>query len=387
MANTLTGLLPDLYEALDTVSRELVGFIPSVTLDAGIGRAAIGEIVRSIATPAVAAEDVTPGQLPADDGDQNIGNVPVQITKSRVVPFRWTGEDQKGVNNGPGYDVIRRDQVTQAFRTLTNEIEVFVGAMAVGASRASGTAGTTPFASDLSDPANSRKILSDNGAPLSNLQMVIDTTAGAKLRSLAQLTKANEAGTTELRAQGTLLEISGFTIKESAGVSLSVPGTVTGAVTGAAAKGATSVTLTTPSGGAVALVAGDMVTFAGDTTGGVLNKYVVASALTVGASTTGTLVIAAPGLQHTISGAAIVVIAAATRNMAFSRSAIVLATRMPALPREGDMAEDRITLVDDRSGLAFEVAVYPQYRRVRYEVSLAYGGAVIKPEHLSLLLG
>lgn len=382
MANGLTGLLPDLYEALDTVSRELVGFIPSVTLDSGPARAALGETVRSIATPAVVAEDVAPGQLPPDDGDQNIGNVPILISKSRMVPFRWSGEDQKGVNNGPGYTTIRRDQVTQAFRTLTNEIEVFCGLMAVGASRASGTAGTTPFASDLSDPANLRKILSDNGAPLSNLQMVIDTTSGAKLRSLAQLTKANEAGTTEMRAQGTLLNISGFDIKESAGVSVSVPGTITNAVTVSAAKGATALTATTAAGGAVNLLAGDMITIAGDT-----NKYVLAAAATIGASTTGPITLAAPGLLKTAAAAAITVIAAATRNMAFSRSAIVLATRAPALPEEGDMAEDRIMLVDDRSGMAFEVSMYKLYKRVRYEVAAAWGGAVIKPEHLSLLLG
>src|SRR5665213_2433838 len=93
VSNTLTNLMPDLYEALDTVSREMVGFIPAVTLDAGIARAGIGEIVRSIATPASTAEDVTPGQLPPDDGDQTINNVPIQITKSRMVPFRWSGEE------------------------------------------------------------------------------------------------------------------------------------------------------------------------------------------------------------------------------------------------------------------------------------------------------
>jgi hypothetical protein len=60
---------------------------------------------------------------------------------------------------------------------------------------------------------------------------------------------------------------------------------------------------------------------------------------------------------------------------------------MPALPEEGDMAEDRVTLVDDRSGLAFEVAMYKQYRRVRYEVSIAYGWANIKPQHTALFLG
>lgn len=376
MANTLTSLLPDLYESLDVVSRELVGFIPSVTLDAGIGRAAINETVRSFATPAVAAEDITAGQLPADDGDQNVGNVTVAITKSRVVPFRWTGEEQKGVNNGPGYAAIRRDQITQAFRTLVNEIEVFVGALAVGASRASGTAGTTPFASDLSDPANVRKILSDNGAPLSTLQMVIDTTAGAKMRSLTQLTKANEAGTVELREQGILLDVANFKIRESAGVAIHTAGTgASYLINGALAKGATSLLIDTGTG---TIVAGDIVTIAGDT-----NKYVVTTTLSGG-----TVVIAAPGLrQAAADNAALTVGAAYTSNLAFSRNAIVLATRMPALPTEGDMAVDRITLVDDRSGLAFEVAMYAQYRRIRYEVALAYGASVIKPEHLAVLLG
>ena len=215
MSNGLTNLMPDLYEALDIVSREMVGFIPAVTLDASAeaGRATSEHPHPDHSRPP-AAEDITPGQLPPDDGDQTIGNTLLQITKSRMVPFRWSGEEQKGVNTGPGYAAIRLNQVTQAMRTLTNEIDAFVGNIAaLGASRAWGTAGTTAFATDLSDPANIRKILSDNGAPLSDLQMVIDTTAGAKVRSLAQLTKANEAGTTTLREQGTLLDIHGFKLR------------------------------------------------------------------------------------------------------------------------------------------------------------------------------
>ena len=47
MANTLTSLIPELYTNLDVVSRELVGLIPAVTLDAVASRAAKDATVRS----------------------------------------------------------------------------------------------------------------------------------------------------------------------------------------------------------------------------------------------------------------------------------------------------------------------------------------------------
>lgn len=374
MANTLTSLVPDLYESLDIVSRELAGFIPSVTLDATAERAALNQAIRIPITPASAAEDVSPGQLPPDDGDQTIGNTPFTITKSRMVPFRWTGEEQKGINTGPGYANIRRDQITQAMRTLVNEIEVDVGLQAYKASRATGTAGTTPFATNLSDTAQVRKILSDNGAPLSDLQCVIDTTAGANIRTLAQLTKANEAGTTALRAQGTLLELHGFVLRESAGVARHTAGTGASYVTnGALAIGATVIPVQTGSG---TVVAGDIVAIGNF-------KYVVTSALSGG-----NLTIGAPGLREAVAGGSTVTLAAAyTANFAFSRSAIVLATRAPALPEEGDMADDRMMIQDPRTGMAFEVSMYKQYRRVRYEIAAAWGVQNIKPAHTALLLG
>jgi len=377
VANTLTSLIPDLYESLDVVSRELVGFIPAVTMDAQAARAAVGEVIRVPITPVSAAEDVTPGQLPPDDGDQTIGNTQIVITKARAVPFRWTGEEQRGLANGPGYAAIRQDQMRQAMRTLCNEVEAFVGGVAIaGASRAFGTAGTTPFATAISDAAAVRKILDDNGCPMGDRHLVINTSAGLNLRSQTQLTKALEAGTTDVRAQGTLLDLFGFDLRESAGVQKH--GTVgTGAsyvVNGATAAGSTVVTLKTGTG---TVLAGDLVLI-----GGV--NYLVTS----GTAAAGPITIAAPGLQAAAAdGATVAVVAAWTGNMAFHRSSLVLVTRAPAVPEEGDAAADRTVISDPRSGLSFEVAMYPQYRRMRYEISLAYGAALIKSAHAAILLG
>jgi len=84
---------------------------------------------------------------------------------------------------------------------------------------------------------------------------------------------------------------------------------------------------------------------------------------------------------------AIAVRASGSRNLAFDRSAIVLATRMPALPEGGDMAADRTTITDPRTGLSFEVSMYKQYRQVRYEIAIAWGVKVVKEEHVAILAG
>jgi len=380
MANTITSLIPSLYAALDVVSRELAGAIPVATLDATTTRAAVGQTVLSFRSPAATATDITPGVTPPDDDNQTIANVSITIDKSRRVPFRWNGEEELGLNNnGAGAAAIRGAQIQQAIRTLVNEMEVdVVNAARVAASRAFGAAGTTPFASTLGDPAQVRKILDDNGAP-GERAMIIDTTAGANLRTLAQLTKANEAGTSMTLRDGELLNLHGFSIHESAGVVSNAVGGANGAYlsndAAGFAVGATAIAVDT---GAGTIIAGDVITFAGDT-----NKYVVATALAAGVVT-----IAEPGLRKTLANNVAMTLGAAyTGNVVFARSSLILATRAPALPANGDLAIDRMTITDPRSGISFEVAMYPQYRQMQYELSAAWGVKGIKSNHCAILLG
>jgi hypothetical protein len=390
MANTLTGLIPDIYEALDVVLREQVGLIPAVYLSASTERAGLNQTIISPVAPAATATDVTPGVTPPDDGDQTIGNVQLSITKARRVPVRWNGEQSMALDapGGIGRDRIQRDQFAQGIRTLINEVENDLAALHIHASRAVGTAGTTPFAfsatrSGFEDVADVRQVLVDNGSPLSDMQMVLGTTAGARLRSLAQLNNAQASADVSFLRQGVLLPIHGMDIRESGAIDTHTKGTAASATTNTAGYpiGATTIMLAVTGTGTI--VAGDVIMFAGDT-----NKYLVVTG-DADVSDGGTIVLAAPGLRQAIptSATAITVVGNSVRSMAFHRQAIVLAARVPARPKEKDLAEDVTIITDPRSSLSLEVALYKQYRQIQYEISLAWGVRVVKPELLALLLG
>ena len=383
MSTTLTGLIPDLYAALDVVSRELVGMVPSVTLDAQVARAAINQQVRSPVAPAAAATDITPGVTPPDDGNQTIGNVPITITKARRVPIRWTGEQQRQANSGPGYQNIRAAQFSQAMRTLVNEMEADLCALHVEASRAVGTAGTTPFGTtgDYIDAANVRRVLNENGAPLADRSLVLDSVAAANM--VGKQARFDVQNDTSILRQGILLDASGLALRESGQIRTFTKGTATSATTNNAGYAAGATVITLASAGTGTILAGDVITFAGDA-----NQYVVLSG-DADVSNGGTITLAAPGLRRAIPTAAtnITVVNTSVRSMGFSRNAIVLAARLPSLPEEGDIAVDRMLVTDPRSGMSFELALYPQYRQMQMEISAAWGVKMVKQEHATLLLG
>lgn len=396
MSRTLTNLTPDLYTAVDIISRELVGFIPAVSSDMTHQRAAIGETVYSPISAAATASSISPGVTPPDDGDNVLSTTTLAITKAYRVPVRINGEQQRILNDSVGWSNVRTMEFAQAMRTLCNMIEADLAALYIKAGSAYGTAGTTPFGSSpaLSDAANLQKILDDNGAPMGDRQLILNTAAAVNLGSLTQLTNVNQAGTPDLLRRGVLSDLFGFAIRKSAQIKTQTAGTTTlVTTTGYHAtnsptinrKGSTSISVATgATTGALALTAGDVIAIA-DVDG----LYVVTDAVTEAASGTDTITIAAPGLLEDAPNSKAVTARAANHaaNLAFSRSALYLATRAPAVPAEGDLATDSTIVTDPNSGLSFEVREYRQYRQIQYEVSIAWGVACVKPEHCAILLG
>ena len=380
MANVLSSLAADIYKAADTVGRELVGFIPSSTINGdATTRAAKGDTIRAAFTRVPTLNtSFSPSMTIPEGTDQTVDNKTMSLDNYVSVQIPWTGEDIKHVNNGPGFETIYGDQIKQAMRAITNKIEQDIAlAASQGASRAFGTAGTTPFASNFSEVAEVRQILVDNGCPTDGqISLVLNSTAGTKLRNLAQLQQVNTAGNQDLLRQGTLLDLQGLMLKESAGIVSHTKGTgASYLLNGAVAVGGSSLTVDTGTG---TILAGDIITLASDT-----NKYVVNSALASNVLSIGT-----PGLRIAgANSAALTVGNSYTPNVAFHKAAVELGIRPPALPNGGDSAVDIMTVQDPFSGLVFEIAVYKGYMKTMLEVRCLYGVKVWKPDHVALLLG
>ena len=217
MANTLTNLAGDIYTAADVVGRELSGYIPSVTMNADSARAAKDDNVRAAFTAASTVNDIAESMTVPQGDDQTVTASTLTLNKSRAVQIPYTGEDVLHLNNGAGYETVLGDQIAQAMRALTNEMETDLAAVAQSGAGATdaGTDGTTPFASDLEVLAVARKNLVDNGCPTDDISAVIDTSAGANLRQIANLLNANQAGTTAIRDQGILIPVFGVNVRES----------------------------------------------------------------------------------------------------------------------------------------------------------------------------
>jgi len=386
MANVLTDLAADIYKAADVVGRELVGFIPASTINAnGSERAAKGDVVRASFTREATAVNVTESMTIPEGTDQTVDNKTLTISNARAVQIPYTGEDVLHLNNGIGFETVYGDQIAQAMRTLTNEMEADLAEEAyTNASRAFGTAGTTPFGSNFSEIAEVRQILVDNGMPANDGQvsLIVNTLAGTNLRQLAQLQKANEGGGTDLLRQGVLLDLQGMGIRESAQVITHTKGAGTGYdLNGAGAVGDTTITLDGGTVNTTGIKAGDVVTFAGDT----VNKYVVGTGLT---AATGDIILNPTGLREAVADAVEMTIGNNyTANIAMHRRAIELAVRAPAVPEGGDTADDALTVQDPTSGLVFEVRVYKGYRKTMIEVAASWGVKAWKGDFIATLMG
>jgi hypothetical protein len=376
MANVFTALQPVLYSAAQEVSNEPFGVISAIAASFDDKGVAIGDTVKVPVAPTASATDYTPAMTTSAGADATASTVDIQITANKHVTWHLTGEQLRSLENGSTDGEWVRQMVAQGMRALRNLAEsACATAIKQGASRAVGTAGTNPFASDINIIPDARKVLMDNGAPLSDLQLCIDSTAGTSARKLGIIQQAYQAGTDAERRSGDLMRQFGFSIRESAGIALHTKGTGAAYVTsGSTAPGVRDVALVTGTG---TVLAGDVVTFAADTA----NKYIV----NTGVAAPGTITLGRPGARVTIATAnALTVGNNYTANLAFERNSVVGIMRPPVMP-ENPLIQK--TLISDSMGMTYLLAQVAGDGMATWRLHLAYGFKVVQGEHVCIVLG
>jgi len=379
--NNLNGLIPIIMLALQIVSRELVGFIPATSMNATAENAALNQTIRVPVTPPSENQDITPG-TPPTNGGTDFSYIDMAITKERIAkPITWNGNEQISV--GGQLNQMMVNQYAQAMRSLVNEVERDVCLEgAIGAAMAGnvyGVAGSTPFASNLDDLAEVRKIQDDLGTPQSDRHLIINTSTGMAFRKLVQLTNVNQAGENTLLRQGILNSLFNYAIRESGGFAPVNPGTQMSITLNAEAQeGAKTIAVTALTG---TLNVGAIIQLGG-------NYYTVTANAIVGA----TMLNISPALKKTLaSGITGTVLSAYLPNVAFSRDFIYLMTRNPAMPNQangnGGQLLDMISVTDPVSGLSFQVTLWEAYRQIRIEIGLAWGVKAVNTRHGVLMLG
>lgn len=385
MANTLTSLAADIYKAADIVGREQVGLISSVLInDKGSEAVAVNDVVRSSFTRPVMTQVFVPAMMVPEGTDQIVDNKTLTITKQKMVPIPYTGEDKKHLDNGIGFATVYGDQITQAIRAIVNEAEVdLYNEVLNNASRAIGVAGVNPFATNTDLIADARQVLLENGTPVMSAEMSIVSALahGTALRKISSLQKVSESGNESLLRNGVLLPLQGFNIKETSAALQHIRGNAntlyTSATTGFAV-GTTVIPLITGTG---SILAGDVISFAGDS-----NKYVVAAGITAPGSVT----LGGNGLRQALPASAQLVTIQAnyTGSIALHRNSAEIVMRPVAGVGIGkDACTDAMMIQDPFSGLNFTVATYLGFGKQLIVVSAAWGVKCWKGDFVATILG
>lgn len=381
MPNIFTSIAPVLFSAANEVAAEPFGAVDSVNANFDSKGVAVGDSVKVPVAPVRAASDYTPAMTTTAGTDATASAVEVTITKNRHVAWNLTGEQIRSLENGGNYEEWVRQLIGQGMRTLRNEAEADCClAIKQGGSRAVGAAGTTPFASTLDVLVDARKVLRDNGAPMSDMQFVMDTAASSKLLKLGVLQNAYQAGSAEERRMGRFLPQFGFRLNESAGIVQHVKGAGTGYDFAAAGEAIGQTTLSVEGGtvNSTGIKAGDVITHAGDST----NKYVVNTGLT---STSGDIVIGNPGLLIAgVDANEITIGDSYTPNLAFERNAVVAVMRPPLIPQNANIQQRTIS---DNRGMTYLLVQVAGDGMITWRLHLAWGFKVVQSEFVCIVMG
>ena len=333
-----------------------------------IGPAARQGSTVNVAVPsAITTRSVTADVVPPAVTAVTPTSVSITLDQWKEAPFAMSDQAISRVQAG-----ILPMQMSEAVKSLANTVDDYLWSLIDSASGVygyTGTAGTTPFASNVSQYLDARAIANNQLMPMDNRFVILDADAEANALQLTAFLDASAAGTKETVVEGEIGYKLGARWLMSQNVATHTETNSPSSWLVNDASVAVGDTTITVDGGSGAPVEGDIFVIAGST-----QTYQVSSA-------TSTVITMTPTVKYAYAdNSALTFKGSYVENMLLHRDLIGFAMA-PLMETEqfqgGSMSA---TAVDEDSGLALRLEVTRQYKQYQWSFDALYGGAVVRPE-------
>lgn len=377
MANNLVNIADKIMARGLLAMRGTNAFSRYVNRSYDVEAAEIGSTIDIPIASAVPARDVTPAQTPPATQDSAPTKAQITFDFHKEAPFHLTEKEMREVDVNGSFVPL---QTSEAVKSLINAWNAYLANKAkLGFFNASGTAGTTPFATTLTAYNDARRLLNIELAPTDARAVILDPFAESNAMGLPQFTQADQRGDQDGIINGVIGHKLGADWAMDQQLATHTAGVQGGTPTGSGSAGSQNVTIA--SGGASGTyLAGDLVSFAGHN-----QTYVVTANVTLNGSGAGTIVVF-PALRATISTALVTQRATHMNNFVMHRDAISAAIRvLPPAPSELGVISR--TAIDPVTGMPLRLTLKLRHYQMEWTFDLLGGATVSRPEWGVRLLG
>jgi len=381
MANTIPAVMTQLVARAVGVLRRRSHMARYVTTGYSLTPGQKGKTVDVEIPPTATASAITASNAYPSNTDTTATTVAITLDKWYGSDFQMSDQDMTRVDKDMNFFPAAAEASLDA---VVKQVDDDLLLLYKDVYSASGTAGTTPFASNAAAwTTGARKLLNQNLAPMNDRTIVLDADAEANAVNLSAFQSLYASGDPGVIIEGEIGRKLGANWVLNQGVPSFTRGTLTGSPlinNASVAVGDTSVPMDAGSLTGTVVV-GDIFTVAGDT-----QQYVVTANATASGNALAAVSFAPAAKVAWADNAAVTFVASHTPNLAFQRGAFALATAPfeTVDPSLGVMTQ---SFVDPLSGLTLRLEVSRQYKQTRWEWDVLYGVKTVRAELAARIMG
>ena len=379
MANTLTSVLPSML-AQGVLALRQMAVLPRLVNRDYEGLASRQGAVITIPIPsAIAARAVTPAVSFA----ANVDSAPTQavVTLDHWFEAPWQMSDSDYVSAGAN---LMPMQASEAVKALANDADSFLWGKHIGFFNASGTAGTTPFASGVTNAITARTLMNKSLAPPDNRWVALDPSAEGNFLGSPNVLQFNFEGSRDAIVRGAIGTKLGFDWYMDQNISTYTPGTgwatgfIASTVAGVIGQTTLNVLNATASG---QVKIGDIFTIVGNA-----QQYVITVTTTVSATVQSVITFYPALVAAAATGVTLVVVSVPyVANLACHRDAFAWASR--PLQNVADGGNIFQSPLDPVSGIALRLELSRQYKQDTLSYDYLAGTNFVRRELGSKIFG